>query len=897
MPSDKTSNTDLKCLLQHLRYIFAAGAATNGRAFTCDEILEMTHDLMKRQPQEDQEKCADTVLCEQELRNDDKISYTTGRRVDRTNQNGDEKLFSTELQFISTTMIKMYEKYTNHKDLNFEIIYLGAASGVTTQTTKSEDAQFKKGHRVLNHVERLEIMFPKPLINRWWYIDPRQMVFSYPNDARRHLQCLFSDQEIQFFNRRQQSDTSIRYIVISDIRTPINYDMCSAPRDIAADIVRAYFMCADDDDATSTNEKTIRKKASLGLLLKAVMTDAIAKTELVEKIIAQDQQYQNSVRNSLNLDAMSSKFRAPYFYPHTQVDAAQNFLDVPRVVQAYGPVNSTELREWYILRNPVVILPSPWSSQKDVESEQQVKDSAEVDADSEELVWRCAPKTDTNTDYIRVDLKEFDNKLAAYNHVKNINDNKLRIYTKATYVDCLTRCMGCTPTTDQLKYLDTQQQWHPQHKKPLDGTADKIFFAFLVANLQSNEFFASEPCLDIRRLVHHERRYHKTQSQDDTVSETNDDQLSQNDTASHHSNDEHHHSKYQYNEDSFQLQMGSIFSAILMCDDALAESNESGSTMQELMDIYANAVSALTTCAANYSNMGCEPKCPLFIQRLDVLMHFRVLILIKFKPSIVTDWFGLDVIRNNKDRYVPLIQRLLSVYVTNNCTLSMIGNLSFESAEATFKKTAIKALFDTGTLQTLEYMLGYVHPQKKLPLEFDLHTRHWAIVFYNSCIQKIAQTNLDFEYPMSPANKTRNEQTLSSLRQFCTLYLQKGNDGCQCLGSNPAWNTATWPAGFPVLHYAARYGCTALVYLILTEFLPPKENSRSVFERYLNFQRRKTGCTALHLAVFGKHPDVENLLLDYGAREDIRCIEKDKQGNRSSETTHELREKQRNGQI
>lgn len=576
----------------------------------------------------------------------------------------------------------------------------------------------------------------------------------------------------------------------------------------------------------------------------------------------------------------------------------QNFLDVPRVVQAYGPVNSTELREWYILKNQVVIQPSTWSSQKDVEFLQQMPDIAEEDSGSEDLVWSCTPKVDTNTEYIRVDLKEFDNKMAAYNHVKNINDNKLRIYTKAMYVDCLLRCMECAPTTDQSKYLNIPQQWHAQRKKLLDGRADKLFYAFLVANLQSDEFFASEPCLDIRRLVTHERLHHRTPSQDDTASETDDHQLSQNDTASHRSNDEDHHGKYEYNEDSFQVQMGSVLSAILVCDNTSPENNKSESTFQALMDIYANAVSALTTCAANYSNMGCEPKCPLFIHRLDVLMHFRVLILVKYSPSIVTDWFHLDVIGNNKDRYVPLLQRLLSVYDRNSYTVSMIGNFSFESAEAIFKDTVTQALSDTGTLQTLEYMLGYVHPQNKLPPGFDLHTRHWAIVFYNSCIQKIAQINLDFEYPMSPANKMRNERTLVSLRQFCAPYLQKGNDGCQCLGSNPAWNLATWPAGFPVLHYAARYGCTALVYLIVTEFLPPKENNRSVFERYLNFQRRKTGCTALHLAVYGKHTDVENLLLAYGAREDIRCIEKNKQGKSlPPETTHELREKQRTGKI
>ena len=77
---------------------------------------------------------------------------------------------------------------------------------------------------------------------------------------------------------------------------------------------------------------------------------------VVEEIIAQDQQYQENVRNTLNLDDMSTKFRATYFYPFYK-EKQYKMLEIPRLLQAKAPQNSTELRELYIHKDAITF---PW---------------------------------------------------------------------------------------------------------------------------------------------------------------------------------------------------------------------------------------------------------------------------------------------------------------------------------------------------------------------------------------------------------------------------------------------------------------------------------------------------------------------------------------------------------
>ncbi len=271
-------------------------------------------------------------------------------------------------------------------------------------------------------------------------------------------------------------------------------------------------------------------------------------------------------------------------------------------------------------------------------------------------------------------------------------------------------------------------------------------------------------------------------------------------------------------------------------------------------------------------------------------MHLRILLLIKHDPVIVTDWFTNHMVPE-KEKYTPLIQRLLSVYDKySNDNNGIKDRFSFAAEAAQFRVAATKALQACNTANDLQYMLGYIKPDTTLPLPPDfLHTRHWAIVFYNSSIrQKITKIELDFVYPaVSGADALKNEEILTSLRQFFKPYLHDGADAeaCPYLGTNPAWNTASWPSGFPILHYAARFGCTALVYLILTEYIP-----KALRPTLINFQRKKNGCTALHLAVYHKNPDTAQLLIEFGARSDIICIEKGENGEKDiNETVIELK--------
>jgi hypothetical protein len=65
-----------------------------------------------------------------------------------------------------------------------------------------------------------------------------------------------------------------------------------------------------------------------------------------------------------------------------------------------------------------------------------------------------------------------------------------------------------------------------------------------------------------------------------------------------------------------------------------------------------------------------------------------------------------------------------------------------------FKEIATGALQRCNTVNDLQYLLGYITADSTLPLPSGfLHTRHWAIVFYVSCVLKIVETKLDFVYP------------------------------------------------------------------------------------------------------------------------------------------------------
>jgi len=779
---------------------------------TCDDFLKKMTDIMGDQAPQD------VILCEQQLQNTNDDTYQTGHRK-KHKHNDSQKLLEMEVEFLSFLLVQLHEKYEifqgKNMDLKFQVIYLGASSGVTESTND-----------ILHHVEKLQDMFPPQLIDWWYFVDPRSMKLSDKNPNRTHLQCLFGDKEMRDFGQRQKDDPKIRYIVISDIRTPINYDMVSAPRELFKDVLGAYFLCENPE-----------KKQVLFQLLKVVMEDALQKSMFVEEVIERDQKYQENVRNTLNLDAMSTKFRAPYFYPGATAPQ-YSMMDIPRGLQPEASDNSTELREFFMFHEPVKVVTAyrtPGRRQENSVDAESVFVTTLQESQSENLEWSATANPTRNATYNSIDVQKFDDKIAAYNHDKQANGEKLHNYIKTLYKICYEKCMRAPPTDAQLQYLNTPNVGKPpQPPSRFQEATDQLFWEWINdTTLNKINFQHSLSCEFIKDFV-----------QLDRVSQA---------------------SQFPRGEDD------SLLAAMMLLVSGILAKPEDH-TMHELMQQYENAVKTRQANAKNYSNFGCNSKCPIFIENLDILMHLRVLLLIKHHPGIVTSWLEKYMVIENAEKYTPLIQRLLSVYDKNNNDNSGIKDcFSFAPEAKQFRVAATEALERYSTANDLQYMLGYIKPFGTLPLAPDFfHTRHWAIVFYNSCVQKIAKTKLDFEYPYSDTNKSQNDRTLTDLRTFFRPYLHDGADesACKYLGTNPAWNTASWPSGFPILHFAAQFGCTALVYLILTEYLP-----ETLRPNLINFKRKGIGYTALHLAVYHKKSDIEKLLMEYGARDNIVCKE------------------------
>jgi len=821
-------------------------------ALTWEEYAKMVGDLMH--DRKDRPEWDGVVLYEQELNNKTDVTYEPGHKVHGYDNDGGDKLLKAEVEFLSPLLVYLFEKYKispgKSEKVKFQVIYLGASSGVTESTQKGQ---------ILQHVEKLMTMFPKELIDFWWFVDPRPMTFSGRHDNYKHLQCLFSYKEMKDFNAAQEADPSIRYIVISDIRTPINYDMTNAPRAVMRDVLAAYYVC---------EKENIKNK--LLTLLGDVAKDAKEKAELVEKIIKHDQKYQRIVRNTVNLDAMSTKFRAPYFYPYDLKDLMYILDNLPRFVQLKTPPNSTEMREIYIVKDEVEI-----GGGGGIDMSKSVLTKEFNEPESENLLWSAESDKRDEADGdeemqddgedddadeakdVSVNLQEFDNKLAAYNHNKGGNEEKLQKYIKSLYETCYQKCTGSAPVQEQLECLVGTYHGGRAHGLSLsdEDLANQLFWEwFKDKGSRKETFLKSDKCVEIRGSVEMLKNLKVG-----GLAVTDD--------------------------------MSSLVASLLVKKDT--------AVMDKLMQEYAKDVHLRQGYMRNYSNFGCNAKCPLFIERPDILMHLRLLLLIRRDKSIVGDWLDQYMVTENKEKYAALVQRLLSVYdrndLSSNDSLSIKHKFSFEEEEETLQKLAKVALKNCKIDNALQYMLGYVDPGSAIPDKF-LNTRHWSIVFYNSCVRRIVDMELDFQFPFTETNKLENNKTLDVLRNFFRPYLQE-KDGCYYLGSNPAWNTGRWPAGNPILHCAAQNGCTALVYLILTEYLPRGSE-------LINFQRKKKGYTPLHLAVYFKKKEVEEvrrkrlkeveeLLLAWGAREDIKCTEK---GGKKDETVLILRE-ERDGSL
>jgi hypothetical protein len=132
-------------------------------ALTWEEYAKMVGDLMH--DRKDRQEWDGVVLYEQELKNKAGVTYEPGHKVHGYDNDGGDKLLKAEVEFLSPLLVYLFEKYKislgRPEKVKFQVIYLGASSGVTESTHKGQ---------ILQHVEKLMTMFTVTslLINRYY---------------------------------------------------------------------------------------------------------------------------------------------------------------------------------------------------------------------------------------------------------------------------------------------------------------------------------------------------------------------------------------------------------------------------------------------------------------------------------------------------------------------------------------------------------------------------------------------------------------------------------------------------------------------------------------------------------------------------------------------------------
>jgi hypothetical protein len=132
-------------------------------ALTWEEYAKMVGDLMH--DRKDKQEWDGVVLYEQELKNKAGETYEPGHKVHGYDNDGGDKLLKAEVEFLSPLLVYLFEKYKislgRPEKVKFQVIYLGASSGVTESTHKGQ---------ILQHVEKLMTMFTVTslLINRYY---------------------------------------------------------------------------------------------------------------------------------------------------------------------------------------------------------------------------------------------------------------------------------------------------------------------------------------------------------------------------------------------------------------------------------------------------------------------------------------------------------------------------------------------------------------------------------------------------------------------------------------------------------------------------------------------------------------------------------------------------------
>lgn len=978
---DSFGNTKLKEQL-HLLDRLQSGARTFAASSDKDKDTLLTYQDVLRMTREMMPGTDALPMCQEELVADANHVYNSYNQVERhkkNTHNGPNKLLCMEVQFMSVNLWHMKKLYGEQfKNLKIQVIYIGSSSGLT---------QSRSGPGTTNHLEDLEDLF-EGLINHWYYIDPRGTLFPTKSEHKRTcIDSVFSDYHIRSFNSRQSKDPTVKYILLSDIRSSIDYRIEGVPVDVLCDVVRARV----PNNVSQTNKQ-------LDSILQDLIDAKKTYADRIETQIQLDQEYQENVIRNMTLDGACVKYRTKYNYPQRDCRGRQwlldrnklatrnqKIVDVAHMLEVHNWKSSTEVRAWFL-----------WDEMTDTSNVRPnedmtplsdvIQDTHDEARPTNTVQWECTPNLRTNSTadsyrkrvlrYKTIDSALIDNKMYLYNSQKQTNEHQSLERIVGLYHACMKACsspMPQVPETIDLypriknydftkKNVGTRQ--YPRKKcsqcgqyfRPRRSFHRKCDACCPPRNDRANEVSVKDDgqiqtrqSTIIKKMMsqHITRQYStsvhphtplKEQGHNlfwDYISSVNpetfwnsksvtqlqnakwtldDDANSVNSTEKAPStgrgqnplegtltDDEHH-----------EIDVSNIVSVILK------RSNRKG--MQDLMDTYHDMISITRKDYARYTNYGFEPSCPVFIQPHDILLHIRVLMLLKYDAKIVTDWIatfaGMSETEIHKN--TCLIQRLLAVYGPgSNSTRSWIETerRAFWEQNKLFEKVVTEAYRNikfrdgsgTSMLHQPKFMLGYITPIRTTNKEgvqfeqfysfkeskdryhyFNFHSRYWAVVFFQQCLFQYVTTN---GIAFASENILKDDGGISldgelvrtQLIHFFKPYLRYHGDTWS-LSNSPQHNLASWPAMNPVLHTAATYGCTVLVECILTEFLP--YISAASPTRWIDTRRKRwahgtsrdkppTGYTALHLAAYQGHFQTVMILLLYDADQEIICQEKD----------------------
>ena len=785
------------------------------------------------------------VLFEQQLEiSDEKLhAYSSSLRDFRhqvfQGRSGKRKLLLVEIEFLTLLWKHLQTIYGNNfTKMQFHLIYVGASSGLTHPASPTSQQQ-----QPLNHVEHLEKLFDS-FIHKFWYFDPRHMEFTYNNPKRTAYECLFGDEQIKFFNEYRQKNNNVYYILIFDCRSFVDYLRESVHKPALMGVANAIQHCTDQD---------LRTK--LESLMKTSFIHAKELLQYIEKIIEDDLVFQeNAIRALGRVVGASTKTRPRYYYPYYPEKNTQDIPDVPYALQCFTGPASTETRGFFIKKTAYTLStvitkdakspPNFTETTTDAVSWPSAIDPSQQEETPAHLHFNFAQR--------QVDLTRYDSIM--YTHNNEVTNREQREDRMVDYITHLYRNhMGAPLTPEQERILvfdHPSRQSDERLKNVVNEFFEQMTDFFIKNNNNFDDKFKDFLTSDVFQNVRYQLQQAKSNMPADEV---------------------------------WMLQSLALFSDVVNVAQ--------GTDLHSFMQRYRNHVSHSIRNPEAYSNAGLEPSCPLYVQKFDMLTHLQLLMLIRVRPDMVTQWFQQLPDRPKRATYMHVLERLIGVYSSDTRpTLQprVRGHRPFDEENDTLSALAKQALQLVETEDNVRSIPGCFDPLT--PRTLDLNTKYWAVAFYNNAVLRLAHKERDLAAVQSHFSE-------AALDNLFGPYMQTNPDTkCKYLGQNPNWHVARWPASNPVLHVAAAQGAAELVQYLLNNCLPKNGHTEQEHLAYINQRRKGTkrgpkGYTALHLAAYefsresnNKNSDLQqkyktiiNMLLDHGADCNLPCNENDSQ--------------------